>query len=341
MAMIHPLCGKSSMAAILLLIGLLHIAGVQSIGVCYGRKGSNLPSVTDAINLYKKNGIQRLRVYDADVEAFNALRGSNIEVIVDIPNGKLNEVANPGGARDWVQTNIAPFYPDVNFKYVAVGNEVYPGNPGSDNVVAALKNVHDALSAAGYQGRIKASTATYSAVLAANSYPPNNGVFNDEAKGIMDPIVQFLAQNNLPLLANIYPYFARKGDPGNVPLSFALFSDQNPNPDGYQNLFDAMLDSMYAAVEKAGGSNVPIVVSESGWPSDGGADASHENAETYFRNLIEHVKGNTGTIKRPGSPIETYLFAMFDEDQKTGDETEKHFGLFSPDQNPKYQLSFN
>nr|GMD72253.1 glucan endo-1,3-beta-glucosidase [Ipomoea batatas] len=317
------------MAAILLLIGLLHIT------VCYGRIGNNLPSVADTINLYKQNGIEGLRIYDASTEVFDALRGSNIGVIVDVPNDKLQDLANPDTANDWVQRNIVP-YPDVNFKYVAVGNEVYPGNTGSDYALAALKNVHAALSAAGKDG-IKASTATYSAVL-DNTYPPENGVFKDEAKNLMEPIVQFLAQNNLPLLANIYPYFGRTS----APLSFSLFTDTQLNAVGYQNMFDSMLDSMYAAVEKAGGSNVQIVVSESGWPSDGGPDASPENAATYYRNLIQHVKGNPGTPKKPGIAIETYLFAMFDENEKKGDATEQHFGLFSPiDQSPKYQLSFN
>nr|GME02382.1 glucan endo-1,3-beta-glucosidase, acidic-like [Ipomoea batatas] len=343
MALLPPFSWKSSMAPILLLIVLFHIAGVQSIGVCFGRLGNDLPSVTETINLYQRNGIRALRLYEPDTNVFEALRGRNIDVILDVPNDKLQALTDPARAHDWVSANIVP-YPDVNFKYVAVGNEVYAENPGSaqfqNYVLPALRNVHNALSAAGYQGRIKASTATYSAVL-ANTYPPNNGVFNDKAKDLMNPIVGFLAQNNLPLLANIYPYFARRGDPNNVPLSFALFSDSQPNPVGYFNLFDSMVDSMYAAVEKAGGSNVPIVVSESGWPSAGGFEATVDNAATYYRNLIQHVQGNNGTPKRPRSPIETYLFAMFDENQKTGDETEKHFGLFSPEQNPKYQLSFN
>nr|GMD63165.1 glucan endo-1,3-beta-glucosidase, acidic-like [Ipomoea batatas] len=328
------------MAAILLLIGFLHIAGVESIGVCYGRNGDNLPSVSDTINLYKQNGIEGLRIYDASTDVFDTLRGSNIGVIVDVPNDKLQDLANPDKANNWVQRNIVP-YSDVNFKYIAVGNEVYPGHIGADYALAALKNVHAALLAAG-KGGIKASTATYSGVL-DHTYPPENGVFKDEAKYLMYPIVEFLAQNNLPLLANIYPYFARKGDPKNVMLSIALFSQVNSYSEK-NNLFDAMLESFYAAVEKAGGSNVQIVVSETGWPSEGGFDATVDNAATYYRNLIQHVKANPGTRKRPGTPIETYLFAMFDENNKTvqgHDPTKRRFGLFTPDKMSKYNLSFN
>ncbi|KAJ0510651.1 putative glucan endo-1,3-beta-D-glucosidase [Helianthus annuus] len=101
-----------------------------------------------------------------------------------------------------------------------------------------------------------------------------------------------------------------------------------------------MYDAHFAAQSCLGGGNVEIVVSESGWPSAEGDVATTENAGTYYRNLISHVKSSSGTPARPGRSIETYLFAMFDENLKPGKETEKHFGVFFPDQRPKYQLSF-
>ncbi|XP_019172541.1 PREDICTED: glucan endo-1,3-beta-glucosidase, acidic-like isoform X1 [Ipomoea nil] len=344
MALLHPFSCKSSMAPILLLIVLFHIAGVQSIGVCYGRNGDNLPDATTTINLYKSNGIRGLRLYEPDTNVFEALRGTNIDVILYVPNPSLQDLTDPAGARDWVQRNIVPYYPAVNFKYIAVGNEVYAKNSDTNQyvnyVLPALTNVHNALSDAGYNGRIKASTATFSAVL-ADTVPPSNSVFNADAAGVMNPVVGFLAQNNLPLLANIYPYFSHRDDPNNVPLPFALFTEPNQNSAGYRNLFDALLDSMYFAVQKAGGPNIPIIVSESGWPSDGGLAATTQNANTYYSNLISHVNGNSGTPMKPGTSIETFLFAMFDENVKRGDEVERHFGLFSPDKSPKYQLNFN
>lgn len=43
-----------------------------------------------------------------------------------------------------------------------------------------------------------------------------------------------------------------------------------------------------------------------------------------------------GTPLKPGRPIETFLFALFDEDKKPGDDVERNFGLFTPNMEPKY-----
>ncbi|KAK1392241.1 Lichenase [Heracleum sosnowskyi] len=342
----------SVMQSIFLFIGIFVLAsskttGAQSVGVCYGRNGNNLPDEQATINLFRANGIGRMRLYDPVQAALEALRGSNIEFILDIPNTQLQSLQDPVAARTWVRDNIQNYLPGAKFRYIAVGNEVDPNNGGTSQyvnlVLPAMTNVHNAIVAAGLQNQIKVSTATYSGV--TSGFPPSQGSFQDSAKGFIEPIIQFLAQNNLPLLANIYPYFSYLGTP-EIDLQYALFTAPNvvvTDPDGnreYRNLFDALLDTLYSAVERSGGPNIEIVVSESGWPSAGDREATVQNAQTYNQNLINHVRGN-GTPKKQGKAIETYLFAMYDENQKGGSETEKHFGLFNPtNQQPKYQLSF-
>lgn len=336
---------KTLMASILLLLVLLmpalQITGAQSVGVCYGQNGNNLPSPTEVVDLYKSNGIGRMRIYEPNDATFQALKGSNIELVVTILNDKLQGLTDAAAATDWVQKNVQAF-PDVKFKYIAVGNEVHPTDPQTQYLLPAIQNIHNAIVAASLQGQIKVSTAI-DTTLVDNAYPPSAGKYSDAAKSFITPVINFLASNGAPLLVNVYPYFSYTENPTQIDIKYALFTSEGiTTPDGvkYPSLFDALLDAQYSALEKANAPNVEIVVSESGWPSEGGDAATPQNAQTFYQNLINHVKGTTGTPKRPGKAIETYLFAMFDENTKGGAEVEKHFGLFSPNKQPKYQLTF-
>lgn len=294
------------------------------------------------MTLYKDNNIGQMRIYDPDQATLQALRGSNIELILDVPKDKLQELTDSAKAGDWVQTNVLAYSADVKFRYIAVGNEIHPGDAEAQYVLPAMRNVYNAIAAANLQGQIKVSTAIDTTLLGSSS-PPSEGAFSSEASSYITPIIQFLAQNGAPLLANVYPYFAYTGNTAQISLAYALFTAPGVVvQDGsyqYSNLFDAITDALYAALEKAGAPNLEIVISESGWPSEGDPAATVENAGTYYRNLINHVKGNTGTPRKPGKAIETYLFAMFDENLKAAG-IEQHFGVFSPNKQQKYQLTF-
>ncbi|KAF8104312.1 hypothetical protein N665_0175s0038 [Sinapis alba] len=312
------------------------------IGVCYGEDGNNLPSNSEVVAMYKHYNIQRMRMYGPNPNALNALRGSNIEFILDVPNGDIEGIANSQmNANTWVRDNVQK-YSDVRFKYISVGNEVKPEYPAGKGTVLiqAMQNIDRAISEAGLS--IKVSTTTYMGAF-TETYPPSHGRFRDEYRNFLQPVIDFLVQKRSPLLVNIYTFFAYDDSQGKIPLEYALFTQTNggvnDSPYYYQNLFDANLDSVYAALEKSGGQSLEIVVSETGWPTRGGLGANVENARTYVNNLIQHVK--KGSPRTRGKAIETYIFAMFNEDNKGPQEYEKYWGLFFPDKKPQYDVNFN
>ncbi|CAN1150650.1 Glucan endo-1,3-beta-glucosidase, acidic isoform GL153 [Linum perenne] len=267
------------------------MAQSPNIGVCNGRVANNLPTEADVVAFYNTNGITKMRIYDADQLTLQALKGTNIQLILD--------------ATAWVQTNILSYYPAVNFSYISVGNEIGTTDPIAPSVLPAITNI-------------------------ASSY--------------IVPIVQYLANNGAPLLANVYPYFAYISNPAQIDLKYSTFGTSgqtvvHDGPYSYTNLFHAMIDSIHAALEKVA-APVEVVVSETGWPSDGGVGATVENASAYYSGLTSGTV-TSGTPRKPGQPIETYLFAMFDENQKPGAASEQHFGIFTPDKQPKYPVKFH
>ncbi|KAJ4970898.1 hypothetical protein NE237_003997 [Protea cynaroides] len=322
-----------------LLMVCLNRTGAQ-VGVCYGMKGNNLPSPKAVVDLYKSQNITRMRLYNPNQAMLEALKDSNIEVMMDVPISALQKLARDNiTAIYWINDNVMNYWPSVKFRYIAVGNEVSPNSSNAQFVLPAMQYIYKNIMISGLQDQIKVSTVI-STQLLGTSYPPSEGAFRDDVRSFIDPIVLFLVQKESPLLANVYPYFSYSADQGigDTNLAYALFTSQSVVvQDGnleYQNLFDSMVDTLYSAL----GMVVEIVVSETGWPSAGGIGATTENAKIYNSNLIQHVNG--GTPKRPGKTIETYVFSMFDENQKNNTESEQHWGLFLPNKQSKYPISF-
>ncbi|KAG8367862.1 hypothetical protein BUALT_Bualt16G0116700 [Buddleja alternifolia] len=313
-------------------------------GACYGTLGNNLPPPTQVIALCKRYNIRKIRIYSPNPSILEALQGNmEISVILGLANEDIVGIArDPKLARSWVRNNVLR-YKNVNFRYIAVGNEISPLDSASasiaPSVAPAMQNVYNALIESGLGEKVKVSTALSVGVL-GNSYPPSAGEFKSEIlASYISPIVQFLVRTQSPFFINLYPYFAYVSNPRDISLNYALFTSPSTvvrdGPYQYQNLFDAILDATYAALEKAGGANVEIVVTETGWPSEGGTATSIENARTYNSNLIRNVQ--KGTPRKPGKLVETYIFDLIDENRKSP-EIEKHWGIFLANEQPKYQL---
>jgi len=189
---------------------------------------------------------------------------------------------------------------------------------------------------------IKVST-THATFVLGKSHPPSQGEFTNELKSSMSAVLNFLAKNGSPFMANVYPYFSYNYCKAQISLEYALFRSSDPvvNDVGwlYKILFDALVDSLISTMGRSGHPDLPIVITESGWSSAGNEATTIENAKTYNNNLIKHVLSNAGTPKRAGRHIESYIFALLNQNLKGGDETKRHFGLFYPDQNTVYPLN--
>ncbi|CAO2832964.1 unnamed protein product [Amaranthus hypochondriacus] len=322
----------------------VHLTDAQT-GVSYGKIANNLPSSQDVVNLYRYNGIKAMRLYFPDQSTSQALQGTDVKLMLGVANENIQSIASCRcAAYRYVRANVLPYASSI--KYIVVGNEIDPSDQRASSVAPAIQNIVYALNALRINSKsnddIKVSTAINFNLL-TNTYPPSNAQFRDPS--YMSQIVGLMNRYDAPLMVNIYPYFAYVSNPRDISLDYALFNAQgnvfvDPNNGlGYNNLFDAMVDSVYAALRRAGARHPRVVTSETGWSSKGGFAATLENAKMYYTNLVNHVK--QGTPLTPGQPIETYLFAMFDENQKQGAETERNFGLFYPNQQSKYgQLNF-
>ncbi|KAK6936842.1 Glycoside hydrolase family 17 [Dillenia turbinata] len=320
---------------------MTHADVKAGVGVNWGFLGDNQSSPSQVVSLLQSRNIKQVRFFEPRADVLSALQGSGISVILGTRNEDLPSLASdPSFATQWVQTNVVPFASGLNFRCIAAGNEVIRSQLGT-YLPMAMQNLDAALKAASLA--VPVSTSVPLDIL-ATSYPPSMGSFTDQASSIMTDIAKFLDTHGYPLLANVYPYFAYAGDQVNIRSDYALFTDPSPSvTDGnlhYSNLFDAMVDSLYAALEKVGSPNLEIVVSESGWPSDGNGEiTTPQIAQTYDTNLISHVTSGNGTPRRPNKQIESYIFGLFNENQKP-EGVEQHWGLFNPDMTEVYHVDF-
>ena len=123
-----------------------------------------------------------MRIYSPLPHVLQALRGSNIEVMVGVANEDLCHIAtNMANAYSWVHNNIRN-YANVNFRYIAVGNEIHPPAWEANHLLGAMKNIHRAISEAGLGNQIKVSTP-FSTEILGESYTlhpkvPSNPIWN-------------------------------------------------------------------------------------------------------------------------------------------------------------------
>ncbi|CAK9270666.1 unnamed protein product [Sphagnum jensenii] len=319
-----------------------------TVGVNYGMLANNLPAAVQVAQLLLTTPLRNVKLYNADQATLQAFANTGITVAVGVTNNEISLLAGSlTSARSWVQTNVAAYMPATKFSHIVVGNEVLTVSPELEAfLVPAMINLHKALVNLQLDGELKVSTP-HNLNLIGNSYPPSLGTFNNNVSMTMQAVLAFLSQTNSPFMVNAYPYFAYSANPSGIPLNYAIFQQPNAGITDintglhYTNLLDAQLDAVFSAMERLGYNNVPIVISETGWPSVGDPNeigCGMTNAQLYNGNLIKHITSHAGTPLRPGASTDAFLFALFNEDLKPGPISERNFGLFNPNETVVYNL---
>lgn len=85
------------------------IINVEGLGVNWGTMASHQLPPKVVVQMLKDNGIQKVKLFDADQTTMSALAGSGLEVMVAIPNDQLAAMNSYKRAKQWVQRNITRY----------------------------------------------------------------------------------------------------------------------------------------------------------------------------------------------------------------------------------------
>ncbi|KAI0527190.1 hypothetical protein KFK09_002789 [Dendrobium nobile] len=330
--------------AMLLFSFFFSSASSQSfIGVNYGQVADNLPPPSATIQLLRSTTVGKIRLYGADPAILRALAGTQISAVIGAANGEIPSLASdPSAASRWVASNVLPFLPSTSISSISVGNEALSfGDPSvASQLLPAMQNLRSALIASSTPSAASIKvTSVHSMAVLAQSEPPSAGAFHSDIAPTLKGILDFLNKTGSPFMINPYPFFAYRSDPRPETLAFCLFQSNPGRFDAgskitYTNMFDAQVDAIHSALNSAGFPGIEIVVAETGWPYRGDANevgTNVDNARAFNGNLIAHLRSMVGTPLMPGKSVETYIFALYDEDLKPGPTSERSFGLFRPD----------
>ncbi|KAG6761516.1 hypothetical protein POTOM_034742 [Populus tomentosa] len=129
-----------------------------------------------------------------------------------------------------------------------------------------------------------------------------------------------------------------------VPMSTLCLQPLRKVSSNFDHLGSVKVDAVRSALNAMGFNDIEILVAETGWPYKGDSNEvgpSVENARAYNGNLISRLRSMVGTPLMPGKSVDTYFFALYDEDLKPGPGSERSFGLFKPDLSMTYDIGLS
>ncbi|GAU34000.1 hypothetical protein TSUD_212610 [Trifolium subterraneum] len=326
---------------------------LPTIGVTYSTTTTTTQSPTpppqppqDRITTAMQNlKLTSLRLEEPNPTIIRSLLYTNISLFLTIPNYMVTPIANNRSiARAWIYTHVLPFYPRAKITTISVGNaflDVYPES--INNLLPAITNVHVSLRDLGIR-KISVSTSFSFVTTVSSPFPPSSATFQEPpGVNLIGPLLQFLSDTNSSFMINLYPYNLYRLRP-EIPLGIALFQEHpfNFRDDfttgvRYRNLFDIMVDSVVSAMAFAGYETIPVIVTETGWPSAGNElDANSGYAEIYLRGLVKHLKSGAGTPLLKDGVKAVYVYELFDKDGSG-----RNWGVLYPNGSTKYRIDFS
>ncbi|GJM90171.1 hypothetical protein PR202_ga06428 [Eleusine coracana subsp. coracana] len=360
--------GAAAAAVVLVCWLCFAAAGVGAIGANWGTQASHPLSPDTVVRMLKESGFQKVKLFDAEDGTMNALKKSGLggdgwhPQRLAVHHGHQHEVRREVGRQERLPlpqrrrrhqvphshliSTLSGFRVKMWTWYVAVGNEpfleTYNGS-FLQTTFPAIRNIQSALVKAGLGNQVKVTCPLNADVYASSTTKPSDGDFRTDIHDLMVTIVKYLSDNGGAFTVNIYPFISLYSDP-NFPVDYAFFEGaSSPIVDGsvtYTNMFDANYDTLAWALKKNGFGNLPIIVGEIGWPTDGDMNANAQLAQRFNQGFLTHIATGRGTPMRPG-PVDAYLFSLIDEDEKSiqPGNFERHWGIFTYDGLPKYQLN--
>jgi len=292
-------------------------------------------------------GIQCVRLWDYDISYLKALLNVGIrDVLVYVPTHEIAELADgshgsPNDKALSVARTLKPFANQGMSLRIAVGNEPlasWEGGKGNGPLLpAALEQMHAALAKEQLNG-IGLTVPLFDGLL-NTSYPSEKVSFGSAYIQMVKQVASVLLKLGGEFTLHLYPWFARSGNPGQVPLDLALGS-RGASVDGrrYSGLMHMQVAAMSAALTQLDTrfGQMPLTIGESGWPSHGHGEATLQNAGEFARNAIAAAQD----IDLPLDPHfrTLYLLEAFDEQKKpslghigSNTEIENHVGLMEED----------
>nr|GMC70652.1 probable glucan endo-1,3-beta-glucosidase A6 [Ipomoea batatas]GME16504.1 probable glucan endo-1,3-beta-glucosidase A6 [Ipomoea batatas] len=260
------------------------------VGICYGQLGNNLPTPSKSAELIHGLKAKRVKIYDANPNILKALGNSDVQVSVMVPNEIIPNISSDQALAD---------------RWVET------------NVVP-------------FYGETKIRYLLVGNEILSN--PPNATWFQ------LVPAMRKIRRS-------VKKFGLRKIKVG-TPLAMDMLEASYPPSSGAfrSDLTDSVFKPLLQFLDRTNSFFFFDVYPYFAWaaePTVINLDYSlleptnitvkdPGSGLTYNRNVVKKFTSKTGTPARPGVVIPTLIFALYNENQKTGPGTERHFGLLYP-----------